>query len=93
MRCIVCDKCGEIIPNKQQVRTITCSRPVERPVSQTVKREIGQHPPQDTIWHKELCVKCAMEIEALIDTPSEEPLPDDQTPEIPDEIENGGDEL
>lgn len=66
MRCIMCDKCKEIIGDPKQVRIITCSRPMKRPAGQeSAKREFTP-PTQDIIWDKELCVKCAMEIETLI---------------------------
>lgn len=66
MKCIICDKCKEVIADPTQVRIITCSRPVKCPAMQeTVKREFNP-PKQDVIWDKELCVKCALEIESLI---------------------------
>ena len=66
MRCIMCDKCNEIIGDPKQVRIITCSRPMKRPAGQeSAKREFTP-PTQDIIWDKELCVKCAMEIETPI---------------------------
>lgn len=66
MRCIICDKCKAIIEDPKQVRILTCSRHMKRPAGQeTVKREFNA-PTQDIIWDKELCVKCAMEIETLV---------------------------
>lgn len=66
MRCIICDKCKAIIEDPKQVRILTCSRPMKRPAQQdSVKREFNP-PTQDIIWDKELCVKCAMEIEELL---------------------------
>lgn len=66
MKCIMCDKCKEIIEDPSQVRIITCSRPMKHPASQEpVKREFNPVK-QDVIWDKELCIKCALEIESLI---------------------------
>ena len=68
MRCIMCDKCKEIIDDPKQVRILTCSRPMKRPpqpCTTTTKTE-SVPPAQDIIWDKELCVKCVMEIEKLI---------------------------
>lgn len=66
MKCIMCDKCKEIIEDPAQVRIITCSRPMKRPaVQEAAKREFDPHK-QDVIWDKELCIKCALEIESLI---------------------------
>lgn len=72
MRCIMCDKCKEIIEDPKQVRILTCSRPMKRPAQQeSAKREYNP-PTQDVIWDKELCTKCAMEIESLINSDSAE---------------------
>ena len=66
MRCIICDKCKQQIEDPKQVRILTCSRPMKpRPHTESDNRE--HHPQQDIIWDKELCVKCAMEIEKLFD--------------------------
>lgn len=66
MKCIICDKCKEVIADPSQVRIITCSRPVKRPAAQEgAKREFNPAK-QDVIWDKELCIKCALEIESLI---------------------------
>lgn len=66
MRCIICDKCKTIIEDPKQVRVLTCSRPMKRSAQQEPAKREFNPPTQDIIWDKELCVKCAMEIETLI---------------------------
>ncbi len=66
MRCIICDRCKDIMDDPKQVRVITCSRPMKRPAPQEELRRSGNPPVQDIIWEKELCTKCAMELETLI---------------------------
>lgn len=72
MKCIICDKCKEIIEDPSQVRIVTCSRPMKRPaVPEDAKRNIN-HRTQDVIWDKELCMKCALELEQLVNGESAE---------------------
>ena len=84
MKCIICDKCKEVIADPSQVRIITCSRPVKRPAAQEgVKREFNPVK-QDVIWDKELCIKCALDIESLI---NDEPDDSDSSGDV---NEDGG---
>lgn len=72
MRCIMCDKCKEIIEDPKQVRIITCSRPMKCQAQREPEKREFNTPKQDIIWDKELCVKCALEIETLINGDSME---------------------
>ena len=82
MKCIICDRCGAIVEKIDDVRFVTCHRHMK------YSPKGGPHQLKDVLWSKDVCVRCANDIEGLIPLPT--PEDDDQltfediTPEISD---------
>lgn len=102
MKCILCDRCKQVIENPRHARVLTCARPFrlqpEPPCSNSKPPYRGDDPRMnDILWEKELCNNCLDDLEAFLatepdvapDEPADPIEPD--TPENPDE--GGGDEL
>lgn len=86
MKCTICDKCKKIIERPDQVRTITCTRPMKK-MHHDDERERGatiDKRQNDIVWQRELCMECADATEAFLE-PS-----DSGSVEEPDD--DGGDE-
>lgn len=73
MKCTICDKCKKIIEKPEQVRTVTCTRPMMPPMcrrEEEDKIDPRRYPidkrPNDIVWQKELCMDCANEVEAFL---------------------------
>lgn len=97
MKCIVCDKCKEIIKNPRLVRVITCARPLRIPVGDCVagKPEYRGNDRQqnDIFWEKEICDNCLGELEAFFESGGGATEPDNPNiPGDPDGGETGGEE-
>ena len=71
MKCIVCDKCKEIIKNHRLVRVITCARPMRSPTGDCVAGKPGyrgnDRQQNDIIWEKEICDRCMEKLEAFFE--------------------------
>lgn len=104
MKCIVCDKCKEIIKNPRLVRVITCARPLRAPMSMEGGCVVGKpgyrgndRQQNDIFWEKEICDSCLGKLEAFFEDeggggttePDTPNTPD--TPDVPD-VPGGGDE-
>ena len=99
MKCILCDRCKQVIENPRHARVLTCARPFrlqpEPPCSNSKPPYRGDDPRMnDILWEKELCNNCLDDLEAFLATephvaPADPVEPD--TPENPDE--GGVDEL
>lgn len=91
MKCTICDKCKKIIEKPEQVRTITCTRPMMPAVCRREdedKIDPRRYPidkrPNDIVWWKELCMDCANAAEEFLaaeegsdnDTPTPPPAGD-----------------
>ena len=101
MKCIVCDRCGEIIKDLKRHRVVTLARPLKPDVCGKAPHRGNDPQANDIFWEKELCSNCVDELEAFMepkgtgggdDTPTEEPggntpteEPGGETTEEPDE--------
>lgn len=86
MKCTICDKCKKIIEKPEQVRTITCTRPMMPAVCRRDdddKIDPRRYPidkrPNDVVWQKELCMDCANAAEEFL-AAGESSDDDTQTP-------------
>ncbi len=95
MRCIICDKCREVIKNPRFVRTITCARPLKVQTDGNVA--VGtcyrgnDRQQNDIFWEKEVCDKCANELELWFDGGNTKPDAPDIPVEGGESSEEGGD--
>lgn len=99
MRCIICDRCKQIIENPRHCRVITCAKPLKPPINNDKVQYRGNDRQQnDIIWEKEVCTDCLDALEAFFEqgaeptTPSEPDSPGDDATDGPDDGENEGDE-
>ena len=96
MKCILCDRCKQVIENPRHARVLTCARPFrlqpEPPCGNSKPPYRGNDPKMnDILWEKELCDNCLDDLEAFLATepgaapeePTDPVEPD--TPENPDE--------
>lgn len=70
MKCIVCDRCNEIIKNPRHCHVITCARPLKPQIDNCGKTAYRGNDRQqnDIIWEKELCDNCLDELESFFET-------------------------
>lgn len=93
MKCTICDKCKKIIEKPEQVRTITCTRPMMAPAfrrEEEDKTDARRYPidkrPNDIVWQKELCMDCANAAEEFLaaEESSDTPAPASPTEDTGD---------
>lgn len=95
MKCILCDRCKQVIENPRHARVLTCARPFrlqpEPPCNNKPPYRGSDPRMNDILWEKELCDNCLDDLEAFLatesDAPPEEPSDpvEPNTPENPDE--------
>ena len=106
MKCIVCDRCKQIIENPRNCRVITCAKPLKPPIvpAEHCKTQYRGNDRQqnDILWEKEVCLDCLDALEEFFAagagtvTPPEPEQPDnpgggDEQPEQPTDQDEGGD--
>lgn len=66
MRCVLCDRCKEIIKDLRKIKVVTSAKPLL--VDPGVKRADRADNPatNDILWTKELCQDCYDELEAFM---------------------------
>lgn len=72
----ICDRCGKVIDRHEHVRTVTLFRPIHcrhDDNTRTGKTSCRPEPaPNDVVWQHDLCMECANEVEAFVETVVEE---------------------
>lgn len=99
MKCILCDRCNQVIENPRRVRVLTCARPFDSQRESPSRKTHVPPPPyptpyhgndprmNDIFWEKELCGNCLDDLEAFLenvpDTSHKDPVEPDAS-ESPD---------
>lgn len=71
----ICDRCGKVIDRHEHVRTVTLFRPIHhRHEDDTRAAGTCHHEPvpNDVVWQHDLCMDCANEVEAFVETVGED---------------------
>lgn len=80
MKCIVCDRCKQIIENPKRYRVILCSRPINPTLDGKSNCRSNDKQANDILWEKEVCLDCALEIENYTDVKADTPPIEDDKP-------------
>lgn len=91
MKCVICDRCKEIIKNPRYGRVITCARPLKWPGDHgNVTYRGNDRQMNEIMWEKELCSKCLDELELFFESEPNSAPPNPVEP-APDDGEDPGD--
>lgn len=72
MKCVLCDKCKQIIEDPQKRRVVTCARPIAHRSDDGKKPYRGDdRQMNDIIWEKDLCTDCAAALEEFLSESAE----------------------
>lgn len=71
----ICDRCGKVIDRREHVRTVTLFRPILRRYEDDSRSSTScrhEPAPNDVVWQHDLCMECANEVEAFVETVADE---------------------
>lgn len=90
----ICDRCGKIIDRFEHIRAVTLFRPIRHQHrDEDVRSNDRCHrdpAPNDVVWQHDLCMDCANEVEAFVETVSSEDTTPGTGTDTPDTPEPGG---
>lgn len=75
VRCVVCDRCREIIEDPRKCRVITCAKPLRVDMEPKHQCRGNDRMMNDILWEKELCSTCADLLESFMENSSDTPEP------------------
>lgn len=80
MRCILCDRCREIVRDERKIKIVTFAKSLRPgPVRADSPASVVDH-----IWTKELCPACSDELENFMNQTTSSGTGDDTSEEAPD---------
>lgn len=84
VRCVVCDRCREIIEDPRKCRVITCAKPLRVDMEPKHQCRGNDRMMNDILWEKELCSTCADLLESFMENSSDIPEPSPEPEPTPD---------